>query len=744
MSRKLQKKCHVNYLSDKNTYNILKKNEIISDDLDRVCETPSLVNIGQNDEKDNLVIKHILKTQKREAMNSKKANGGGYQLEIIHFKSGNNILNYMGVDENVDSNIYSGFVGYICNQCISQKLKNVIRKQNYSHEAEDLDGSLDDSFTFMTYTDTNTKEEYKRLMAKEKENFATFIGKASDMVNTIPDEKVTAMFLGYLCTRLLDLSAEIKAARIIQMAWRRRLAIKREQELKRRTFKAFKSFCFAYKFSIHIKNFVMKKFQVDSSFKKPIKQSLLNFDFYLRSIEVRGFGFVLYLFSNSQIVLYVTGKLLNNPHIASDFAHPSVPHHYKEGFEDSLKTFQLKKFLLLVLFLDHAKKSRLIDHDPCLFNKEAEIKESREILLAFSREFLGGVGDITKHLGYLGYNVTHKQSVLDEFDYAVTNLCVDLRCGIRLTRVVEVLTSQCNLSGALRAPAISRLQKVHNTDVALKALEANGNPGLRVKFPSKDIVEGHREQTLELLWTIIFKYQITSAVSACRLREEIKFLQRSLKVRAQLSDPASSCLSQVNEQLKESSSCLGEDSVTTPEVIMNLLKVWSALTCAHYGLMVHNLTVSFSDGRALCLLLHYYHSELLPLEAINWKTTQTLQSTQEAEDLDGSLDDSFTFMTYTDTNTKEEYKRLMAKEKENFATFIGKVIDLGGVPILIKASDMVNTIPDEKVTAMFLGYLCTRLLDLSAEIKAARIIQMAWRRRLAIKKREQELKVKYS
>ena len=46
--------------------------------------------------------------------------------------------------------------------------------------------------------------------------------------------------------------------------------------------------------------------------------------------------------------------------------------------------------------------------------------------------FLQGVGDITKHLAHLGYTVSHRQSFLDEFDFAVTNLPTDLRCGVRL------------------------------------------------------------------------------------------------------------------------------------------------------------------------------------------------------------------------------------------------------------------------------------------------------------------------
>lgn len=36
-------------------------------------------------------------------------------------------------------------------------------------------------------------------------------------------------------------------------------------------------------------------------------------------------------------------------------------------------------------------------------------QSSRSLLLAFSREYLKGEGDITKHLSYLGFSVTHEQ-----------------------------------------------------------------------------------------------------------------------------------------------------------------------------------------------------------------------------------------------------------------------------------------------------------------------------------------------
>ena len=60
-------------------------------------------------------------------------------------------------------------------------------------------------------------------------------------------------------------------------------------------------------------------------------------------------------------------------------------------------------------------------------------QESKEVLLEFSRDFLSGEGDLVKHLGLLGYRVKHKQTALEEFDYAVKNIAVDLRDGLRLT-----------------------------------------------------------------------------------------------------------------------------------------------------------------------------------------------------------------------------------------------------------------------------------------------------------------------
>ncbi|TNN36847.1 Abnormal spindle-like microcephaly-associated [Liparis tanakae] len=189
------------------------------------------------------------------------------------------------------------------------------------------------------------------------------------------------------------------------------------------------------------------------------------------------FGELISLESNSDalgLALFILQRLLWNPDIAAQFRHAKVPNLYKDGHEEALSRFTLKKLLLLVCFLDKAKESRLIEHNPCLFCLDAEFKTSKDLLLAFSRDFLSGEGILPRHLGYMGLPVSHVQKPLDEFNFAVKNLAVDLKCGIRLVRVMELLVQDWTLSATLRLPAISRLQKVHNVDVALQVLKSKG------------------------------------------------------------------------------------------------------------------------------------------------------------------------------------------------------------------------------------------------------------------------------
>uniref|UniRef100_A0A8C6B145 Abnormal spindle-like microcephaly-associated protein homolog n=1 Tax=Monodon monoceros TaxID=40151 RepID=A0A8C6B145_MONMO len=448
------------------------------------------------------------------------------------------------------------------------------------------------------------------------------------------------------------------------------------------------------------------------------------------------YGELIPLEDNSDVTglaMFILNRLLWNPDIAAEYRHPTVPHLYGDGHEEALSKFTLKKLLLLVCFLDYAKISRLIDHDPCLFCKDAEFKASKEILLAFSRNFLGGEGDLSRHLSFLGLPVNHVQTPFDEFDFAVTNLAVDLQCGVRLVRTMELLTRNWNLSKKLRIPAISRLQKMHNVDIVLEVLKSRGiqlNDEHGNTILSKDIVDRHKEKTLALLWKIVLAFQVDISLNLDQLKEEIDFLKHTQSMKRTMS--ALSCHSDAvisKKKDKRHSSHFEQYSES-----VKLLMDWVNAVCDFYNKKVENFTVSFSDGRVLCYLIHHYHPCYMRFAAICQRTTQTVECTQtgsvvlnsSSESDESSLD--LSLKALDQENTSELYKELLENEKKNFQLVRSAARDLGGIPAMIHHSDMSNTIPDEKVVITYLSFLCARLLDLRKETRAARLIQTTWRK----------------
>ncbi|XP_040263498.1 abnormal spindle-like microcephaly-associated protein [Bufo bufo] len=447
------------------------------------------------------------------------------------------------------------------------------------------------------------------------------------------------------------------------------------------------------------------------------------------------YGELISLESNSDVTglaLFILNRLLWNPDIAAEYRHPSVPHLYRDGHEEALSKFTLKKLLLLVFFLDYAKQSRLIDHDPCLFCKDAEFKASKDILLAFSRDFLSGEGDLSRHLGYLGLTVGHVQTPLDEFDFAVTNLAVDLQCGIRLVRTMELLTQNWSLSKKLRVPAISRLQKMHNVEVALhvlteKRVQIKDERG--VAITSKDIVDRHRERTLALLWHIVFTFQVDVLLNTDHLKEEITFLRHSYTVQKKLAALRAFTAPAISK--KRDSDAFSPDNYS--ERVL-LLMEWVNAVCAFYSAKVENFTVSFSDGRVFCYLINHYHPSYIPLNAIRQQTSQTIECSRtgaiglnSSSDSDSSLD-MWPGTYQQGLTTSALFEELLENEKANFSLVQNAAYDLGGIPAMIHHSDMSNTIPDEKVVIIYLSFLCARILDIRKETRAARVIQAAWRR----------------
>ena len=60
---------------------------------------------------------------------------------------------------------------------------------------------------------------------------------------------------------------------------------------------------------------------------------------------------------------------------------------FSVGLDEAICQYVLKKFLSLVLLLDKAKLTRLIDHDPCLFSKDSSVKVTITINKSLNKSF---------------------------------------------------------------------------------------------------------------------------------------------------------------------------------------------------------------------------------------------------------------------------------------------------------------------------------------------------------------------
>ncbi|TGZ70841.1 hypothetical protein CRM22_002974 [Opisthorchis felineus] len=378
----------------------------------------------------------------------------------------------------------------------------------------------------------------------------------------------------------------------------------------------------------------------------------------------------------------------------------------------------IKRFLILLWFLDRLKSNRLVEYNPCLFRFRSHIKSSAEMVLHFARNFLTGENNLVRHLANLGVHLEVTQTPLDEYELTVSNLAVDLRDGIRLVKLAELLLplmpkaksrfgdypAPATLMSLVRFPAISRLQKIHNVGLALKAFERHGRLCMAdgTEIDPRDVVDGHREKSLALLWCLLLRYQVLSLVDVRLLNEEIERL-RSMPTGDKAPDLSG-----------------GEEAGTHSDDVVHMkLFLWASLVCRLYQVEVLNLDESFSDGRALCVLLHHYLPTLMPGGLVRHLTTSTASSYHLAR----------------------RTPHLARANRYNLQLFQRKLSYLGDVPVLLEPTMMSDldglpgVLPPGLVLAT-LAYLVSRLISIGrqklrdlVEDHAARILQTAWRKR---------------
>jgi abnormal spindle-like microcephaly-associated protein len=238
---------------------------------------------------------------------------------------------------------------------------------------------------------------------------------------------------------------------------------------------------------------------------------------------------------------------------------------------------------------------------------------------ALARLLLPASGDILKSLKHLDCHLSYEQHPLQEYEYQMSNLAVDLRDGVRLTRIVELLlyplagavgesvppldNDEWPLSRRLNYPCSSRTVKKFNVQIALDALMlTTGAAPLVRDLHAEDIVNGHREKTIALLWGLVGRWALSELIDWDDVRKEIDRLRQ--KATSQLG------YEQVNDAnlVKEKSP---SDEIEDGDEATLLLKEW-ATTLAHLsGLRLENLSTSFADGQIYEAIVNEYEEYVL-------------------------------------------------------------------------------------------------------------------------------------
>lgn len=365
----------------------------------------------------------------------------------------------------------------------------------------------------------------------------------------------------------------------------------------------------------------------------------------------------------------------------------------------------IKNLILIIIFLERVKLLRLIDNDPCLYNRDSKFKSTKESLDILSRDFISSDTNLLRRLKLAGYEPIYKQTSLDEFNYLITTndnnkLFDDLKDGIRLTRCAQILLSSNNeyvarfdLSTKLKCPVVNLVHKLTNIDQAFDLLQTYGNINL-TGITNKDIMNGNKQRILELLWRIFTTCYLPKYLFPIeKLNQEIFILTKNLN----------KYISTINEeQLIHNDIILLQKQHMNYPLIINLLIKWVQLICAHYKFWIYDLQESFSDGRAFLYIISYYFPSLCDYtrDIKHLTTLATCQTSDEHMKFNIELSQQQQSIHIYEKNVKSNF-RLLEECIKQFGTFSSD---------LIKYEYYAKDLPDERCTIIILAMLAHDLI----------------------------------
>ncbi|KAH3732389.1 Protein abnormal spindle [Pelomyxa schiedti] len=336
----------------------------------------------------------------------------------------------------------------------------------------------------------------------------------------------------------------------------------------------------------------------------------------------------------------------------------------------------LHRFLVLVWFLDTSRNLSTLE-EPCLYNRLSKIKTTRNLLHEF-QVILGGMGDLVKRLESWEFCVSFEQTPLHEYIFKICDITRDLRDGVKLCRLADILMETQGMGTPLLPVTSSILiQQYHNIRLAL----AYFSKFLHIDYTDYcgAIAEGNGEKTLLLLWDIALLWFLPRITPLDKLELETKRLEQTTTVLPL--DP-------------ESRGC------SLP--VLSLLK-WCRVIVAHNSIAVRNFSVDFADGVVLCLVLSFYLPTEVPvgnivmehlfnLEKNTMRTNRKLSWTEEGS-CNQVINDS-----------------ILWKARVSNYQLMRSSLGFLGIPDLVDIQSM-KEIPDAKVITLLVACLCARLLE---------------------------------
>ncbi|CEF69084.1 Short stop [Strongyloides ratti] len=246
-------------------------------------------------------------------------------------------------------------------------------------------------------------------------------------------------------------------------------------------------------------------------------------------------------------------------------------------------------------------------------------------------------------------------SHLNKNGYSIENLFMDLRDGIHLAHLIDILTNSSLLKSTGRTP-FHALQNITG------CLEHLKNYGVKlVNIRTEDIHEGNPKLTLGLIWTLILHFELSfikTKIDQTSCIDKIKSKNNDSKV-------------DNNNQLdKENISNTNNDKEAI--TVRGALLRWAQQSLGDYSKLIPviNFTSSWKDGKAFCGIISNQNSKALPKDL--W------------------FNDNFT--------SKQRLK--LAFDTAN---------KLYNVPCLLDPEDVDCENPDDKSIITYLSLLCHNL-----------------------------------